>query len=63
MSNLSKDDRNVHLQAVIKSNLVGFSLSGVDIEFIVNNLCADIIDVIDNFEVLNQVVPDSYESL
>jgi hypothetical protein len=61
MTNLSKDDRFVHLQAVIKSNIVGFNLSGTDIEFIVNNLSADIVDVIENFEFMNMVVPDTYE--
>ena len=61
MANLSKDDRLLHLQAVIKSNLVGFNLPGIDIEFIVNNLSADIVDVIENFELMNLVVPDTFE--
>lgn len=63
MVNLSKGDRNLHLQAVIKSNLVGFNLSSVDIDSIVNNLTADVLDVIENFEIMNQVTPDSYECL
>lgn len=53
MENLSIADRNVHLQAVIKSNLVSFNLSSVDIDSIVANLTADILDVLDNFDDLN----------
>ncbi len=60
MSNLSKDERDLHIQAVIKSNLVGFNLSSTDIEFIVNNMSNDILDVITNFELLNKAVPDYY---
>lgn len=62
MGNISKDDRNIHIQAVIKSNLVGFDLSGVNIESITNNLAADIFDVLDNFDEVNKVIPDLYES-
>lgn len=53
MENLSKDDRNVHLQSVIKSNLVGFNLTSIDIDCIVSNMIADILDVLDQFDHLN----------
>ncbi len=53
MDNLSKDDRNVHLKAVIKSNLVGFNIESDLITQITENLTTDILDVLDNFDTLN----------
>lgn len=51
--NLNLADRDAHLQSVIKSNLVSYGLSAVDIDCIVSNLTADILDVLDNFQDLN----------
>lgn len=49
---ISRDDRDVHLGAVIKSNLVSNGLSVADIESITKNMLADIQDVLNNYEIL-----------
>lgn len=46
---VSEADRNVHIESVIKSNIITFGLSTDDIDCITKNLTADIIDVLDNF--------------
>lgn len=44
-------DRDTHIESVIKSNLVGFSLSSVDIDFIVFNMTADILHALESYDV------------
>jgi hypothetical protein len=51
--NLSESDRDVHIKAVVKSNLVGFNLSSVEIDCVTENLTADLLDVLDNYKHLN----------
>jgi len=51
--NISEEDRNVHIRAVVKSNIIGFSLSNADIDSITHNLTTDLIDVIDNYTLIN----------
>jgi hypothetical protein len=53
MENVSMDDLQVHLRAIIKSNLVSFGLSSVDIDSIMHNLSDDIVAVIENFISVN----------
>jgi hypothetical protein len=50
MENLIKDDRDAHLRAVIKSNLISSGLTSEEILEITENLYRDIIDVLENFE-------------
>ena len=51
---LSDGDRNVHIEAVIKSNIITFGLSVEAIDSITANLTADIIDVLNNYDQINK---------
>lgn len=50
MEAISKADRDVHIQSVIKSNLISFGLTPEQIDKITMQLTADILDVLENFE-------------
>lgn len=50
---IGKSDRDVHLGAVIKSNLVSVGLTAEQIDKITCDLKNDIIDVLNNFEYVN----------
>lgn len=50
---ISKGDRDIHIRSVVKSNLVGFGLSNVDIDFITENMTSDLLDVLDNYRCVN----------
>lgn len=53
MANISIEDRDSHIRAVIKSNLVGLGLDANVIESTTQNLYVDITDVLYNFEKAN----------
>jgi len=50
---ISTGDRNVHIQSVIKSNLVSFGLTTEQIDKITHELTADILDILENFDLAN----------
>ena len=50
---ISTGDRNVHIQSVIKSNLISFGLTPEQIDKITTELTADILDILENFEIAN----------
>ena len=50
---ISTGDRNVHIQSVIKSNLISFGLTPEQIEKITTELTADILDILENFDIAN----------
>lgn len=47
---VNEGDRDAHIESVIKSNLVGFNLSSIDIDFIVLNMTADIVHALESYE-------------
>ena len=50
---ISTGDRNVHIQSVIKGNLISFGLMPEQIDKITTELTADILDILENFEIAN----------
>jgi hypothetical protein len=50
MTTINEVDRDTHLRAVIKSNLVCGNYN--DIDKMVDDLTSDIIDVLDNYDLL-----------
>ena len=50
---ISTGDRNVHIQSVIKSNLISFGLTPEQIDKITTELTADILDILENFDLAN----------
>ena len=50
---ISTGDRDIHIQSVIKSNLVSFGLTPEQIDKITTELTADILDILENFEIAN----------
>ena len=50
---ISAGDRDIHIQSVIKSNLVSFGLTHEQIDKITTELTADILDILENFEIAN----------
>lgn len=60
MDNVSKNDRDVQIEAVIKSNLVSFGIETDKINIIVLNMTKDLIDLIDAFECANFVETETY---
>ena len=60
MSNVSKGERDIQIEAVIKSNLVSFGIDTDKINTIVLNMTKDLIDLIDAFECANYVGAESY---
>ena len=51
---ISTGDRNVHIQSVIKSNLISFGLTPEQIDKITTELTADILDILENFDIANE---------
>lgn len=51
---INLDDRDTHLESIIKSNLVGFNLSSNDIDSITKNLTADVIHALESYELINK---------
>lgn len=60
MDNVPRTERDIQIEAVIKSNLVSFGIETDVISKIVGNLTADLIDLLDNFELANQVETETY---
>jgi hypothetical protein len=50
---ISTGDRNVHIQSVIKSNLISFGLTTEQIDKITTELTADILDILENIDLAN----------
>ena len=50
---ISTGDRDIHIQSVIKSNLVSFGLTPEQIDKITTELTADILDILENLEIAN----------
>ena len=50
---MNKQTRDDHISAVIKSNLICCNLTPAEISLITKDLTADILDVLDNYEVAN----------
>ena len=50
---ISTGDRNVHIQSVIKSNLISFGLTPEQIDKITTELTADILDILESFDLAN----------
>ena len=50
---ISTGDRNVHIQSVIKSNLISFGLTPEQIDKITTELTADILDILENIDLAN----------
>lgn len=50
---ISTGDRNAHIQSVIKSNLISFGLTPEQIDKITTELTADILDILENFDLAN----------
>jgi len=53
MAGISTDDRDIHLRAVIKSNLVCGDILYID--KMADDILADIIDVLSNFSLLQKL--------
>lgn len=51
---ISKGDRDTHIQSVIKSNLISFGLTPEQIDKITTELTADILDILENFDIANE---------
>lgn len=60
MDNVPRTERDIQIEAVIKSNLVSFGIETDVISKIVGNLTADLIDLLDNFEIANLVETETY---
>lgn len=60
MDNVPRTERDIQIEAVIKSNLVSFGIETDVISKIVGNLTADLIDLLDNFELANHVETETY---
>lgn len=59
---ISVGDRDVHIQSVIKSNLVSFGLTPEQIDKITTEMTADILDILENYDQANQPKePELYE--
>jgi len=63
MTKISIDERDAHLRAVIKSNVIGFGLEPVIIDFITQNLTDDVLDVLANFDKVNGIVHEDLENV
>lgn len=50
---ISTGDRDIHIQSVIKSNLVSFGLTPEQIDKITTELTADILDILESFDLAN----------
>ena len=50
---ISTGDRDIHIQSVIKSNLISFGLTPEQIDKITTELTADILDILENFDLAN----------
>lgn len=53
-NNIGKQERDVQIQSVIKSNLVSVGLTYEQINHITEELTKDILDILDNFYKPNQ---------
>ncbi len=51
---LNLSDRDTHLEAVIKSNLISLGLSSLDIEMTTKNIAEDVLDVLGSYDSLIQ---------
>ena len=61
MNNISISDRDAHLRAVVKSNMVGIGLGADVIERVTQALYCDILDVLTNYANANQIITHESE--